>query len=158
VRKRSKYRPRLVLKDPMNFVLSGMQPLPQLKEQYLSIQLKHRAALEQVRTGNATRDDIDKLIGMVNMSEALALLGHGKEWLEQINQAQSRLYELAQRGAQQGMHFVMKAPEWEALKELAQVHEAQLESSTVIDIERAYDLVQKTLRTGTARKILVKES
>jgi len=158
VRKRSKYRPRPVLKDPMNFVLSGMQPLPQLKDQYLTIQLKHRAALEQVRTGNATREDIDKLVGMVNMSEALALLGHGNEWLAEINQAQSRLYELAQRGAQQGMHFVMKAPEWEALKELAQVHEAQLESSTVIDIERAYELVQKTLRTGTARKILVKES
>ena len=158
MRKRSKYRPRPVLKDPMNFVLSGMQPLPQLKDQYLTIQLKHRAALEQVRTGNATREDIDKLVGMVNMSEALALLGHGNEWLAEINQAQSRLYELAQRGAQQGMHFVMKAPEWEALKELAQVHEAQLESSTVIDIERAYELVQKTLRTGTARKILVKES
>ncbi len=158
MRKRSKYRPRTVLQDPMSFVLSGMQPLPRLKDQYLAIQIRHRAALEQVRTGNATKQDIDTLVGMVNMTESLALLGHGKEWLSQINEAQSRLYDLAQRGAQQDMRFVMKAPEWEALKELTQVHEAQLESSTVLDIERAYELVQKTLRTGTARKITYKES
>lgn len=157
MRKRSRYRPRLVLKDPMAYVMSGMQPLTQLKDQFLSIQIKHRAALEKVRTGTAQKEDIDRLMSMLNMTEALALLGHGKEWLEQINQAQTHLQDLAQRGAQQGMKFVMKAPEWESLKTLADIHEAQLEASTVIDIERAYELVQKTMRAGKASVVTLKD-
>lgn len=76
MRKRSKYRPRPVLQNPLDFVLSGMQPLSRLKDQFLMMQIKHREALEQVRTGNATKDDIDRLIAMANMSESLAI--HGK--------------------------------------------------------------------------------
>jgi len=142
----------------MAFVMSGMQPLTRLKDQFLSIQIKHRAALEKVRTGTATKEDIDRLISMVNMTEALALLGHGKEWLDQINQAQNQLHDLAQRGAQQGMRFVMKPSEWEGFKTLTDIHEAQLEACTVIDIERAHDLVQKTLRAGKASVITLKDS
>lgn len=59
MRKRSKYRPRPVLQNPLDFVLSGMQPLSRLKDQFLMMQIKHREALEQVRTGNATKDHVN---------------------------------------------------------------------------------------------------
>lgn len=154
MRKRSKYRPRPVLQSPLDFVLSGMKPLSQLKDQFLMIQLKNREALEQVRTGNATKEDIDLLIAMANMSEALAIHRKGSDWLPEINESQNHLHALAERGAQRGMKFVMKAAEWEALKLITDLHEVQLENSTVYDIERAYDYVEKMIREGKARKIV----
>lgn len=153
MRKRSKYRPRPVLQNPLDFVLSGMQPLSRLKDQFLMMQIKHREALEQVRTGNATKDDIDRLIAMANMSESLAIHGKGRDWLKEINESQHHLHALAERGAQRGMKFVMKAAEWEALKLITDLHEVQLENSTVYDIEQAYDYVEKTIRAGKVRKI-----
>lgn len=154
MRKRSKYRPRPMLQSPLDFVLSGMKPLSQLKNQFLMIQLKNREALEQVRTGNATKEDIDLLIAMANMSESLAIHGKGDDWLLEINESQNHLHALAERGAQRGMKFVMKAAEWEALKLITDLHEVQLENSTVYDIERAYDYVEKMIREGKARKIV----
>lgn len=157
MRKRSKYRPKPVLADPLGFVLSGMQRLPQLKDQFLMIQIKNREALEQVRTGRATKDDIDRLIATANMSESLAIHGKGSDWLKEINESQHHLRALAERGARRGMQFVMKAAEWEALKLITDLHEVQLENSTVYDIEKAYDYVEKTIRAGKANIIRTKE-
>ena len=157
MRKRSKYRPKKVLADPIGFVLSGMQPLPQLKEQFLMIQIKNREALEQVRIGRATKDDVDRLISMSNMSESLAIHGKGNDWLKEINESQHHLHALAERGVRLGMRFVMKAAEWEALKLITDLHEVQLENSTVYDIEQAYDYVEKTIRAGKAKLIRTKE-
>lgn len=153
MRKRSKYRPRTVLQDPLQFVMSGMQRLPGLKDQYLTLQLKNRLALEKLRTGEATRDDIEQLVAMANMSEALALNGKGMDWLDEIQESQRHLHYLAERGVQRGMRFIMRGPEWEALKLLADLHEVQLENSAVYDIERAYDRVQKALQAGRYLKI-----
>jgi hypothetical protein len=153
VRKRSKYRPKKVLADPIGFVLSGMQPLPQLKEQFLMIQIKNREALEQVRIGRATKDDVDRLISMANMSESLAIHGKGNDWLKEINESQHHLHALAERGVKLGMRFVMKAAEWEALKLITDLHEVQLKNCTVYDIERACDYVEKRLRAGSATLI-----
>ena len=155
MRKRSKRRIRPVLANPMEFVLSGMQRLPQLKEQFLMLRIKNREALEQLRTGNATRDDIEQLVAMANMSEALAINGTGIDWLTEIQASQQHLHALAQRGVDRGMRFVMKGQEWEALRFLTELHEAQLEGSTVYDIEKAYSRVQKTLQAGRSMAVKI---
>ncbi len=157
MRKRSKYRPRKIIADPLGFVLSGMQRLPELRDQFLMIQIKNREALEQVRIGRANKDDIDRLIAMANMSESLAIHGKGSDWLKEINESQHHLHALAERGVRLGMRFVMKAAEWEALKLITDLHEVQLENSTVFDIEKAYDYVEKTIREGKAKPIRMKE-
>jgi hypothetical protein len=79
MKKRSSYRPRPVLKDPVSYVLSGLKPLTQMKEEYFLIQIKNREALEQVRVGTADKVDMDRLIASANMAEALALQGKGRE-------------------------------------------------------------------------------
>ncbi len=134
-----------------------MQRLPQLKDQFLMIQIKNREALEQVRIGRANKDDIDRLIAMANMSESLAIHGKGSDWLKEINESQHHLHALAERGVRLGMRFVMKAAEWEALKLITDLHEVQLENSTVYDIEKAYDYVEKTIRAGKAKLIKTKK-
>jgi len=153
MKKRSSYRPRPVLKDPVSYVLSGLKPLTQMKEEYFLIQIKNREALEQVRVGTADKVDMDRLIASANMAEALALQGKGREWLDDIQAAQEQLLALARRGAKNGMRFVMNAQEWEALKLIIDLHEVQLENSTVYDIEKAYDYVDKRIRAGKVMTI-----
>jgi hypothetical protein len=154
MRKRSKYRPRTVLRNPLDFVLSGFKPLRNLPGVYLDVQLKNRTALEQLRKGLANKDDIDMLIGAFNITEALAIMGKGQDWLEEVRQGQDALLELSQRGVANGMRFIMTAKQWEALKLVMDLHEEQLAHATVLDIEKAHDYVLSVIRRGKARAIV----
>jgi hypothetical protein len=154
MRKRSKYRPKPVLQSPMDYILSGFKPVRELPGIYLDAQLKNRNALEQVRKGLATKEDIDMLIGAFNITEALAMSGMGRDWLEEIRQGQDALLELSRRGVSRGMRFIMTAKEWEKLKLVMDLHEEQLAQATVHDIEKAHDFVYKILSQGKARAIV----
>jgi hypothetical protein len=154
MKKRSKYRPRTVLQNPLEFVLSGMKPVRDLPGVYVDVQLKNRAALEQIRTGTAVKEDVDMLIGAFNITEALALAGHGRDWLDEIRQGQDALLTLSRRGVARGMRFIMTAKEWELLKLVMDIHEEQLCHVTVYDIEKAHDLVHKIITQGKARAIV----
>lgn len=154
MRKRSKYRPKPVLQSPMDYILSGFKPVRELPGIYLDAQLKNRAALEQVRLGQAVKEDIDMLIGAFNITEALALAGHGRDWLDEIRQGQDALLNLSRRGVARGMRFIMTAKEWELLKLVMDIHEEQLCHVTVYDIEKAHDLVHKIITQGKARAIV----
>ena len=154
MKKRSKYRPRTVLQSPLDFVLSGFKPVRDLPGIYIDMQLKNRTALEQLRMGKATKQDIDMLIGAFNITEALAIMGKGSDWLTEVKQGQDALLELSRRGVANGMRFIMTAKQWEALKLVMDLHEEQLAHATVLDIEKAYDFVQKALAQGKARAIV----
>ena len=154
MKKRSKYRPRVVLQNPLDFVLSGFKPVRDLPGIYIDVQLKNRAALEQVRKGDAAKEDIDMLIGAFNITEALAIMGKGHDWLDEIRQGQDALLELSRRGMANKMRFIMTAKQWEALKLVMDLHEEQLAHATVHDIEKAHDHVLSVLRQGKARAIV----
>ena len=154
MKKRSKYRPRTVLQNPLEFVLSGLKPVRDLPGVYIDVQIKNRAALEQIRKGVATKEDIDMLIGAFNITEALAMMGKGYDWLDEIHQGQDALLELSRRGVANGMRFIMTAKQWEALKLVMDLHEEQLAHATVYDIEKAHDYVLSIIRQGKARAIV----
>ena len=154
MRKRSKHRPKMILQNPLEFVLSGLRPLKDLPGLYLDVQLINRSALEQVRKGLATKDDIDLLVGAFNIAEALAILGLGRDWIEEINTAQNDLLEMARSGVQRNMRFIMTAKQWESLKLVMDLHEEQLANATVHDIEKAHDFVLKVIAQGKARAII----
>ena len=154
MRKRSKYRPKPVLQSPMDYILSGFKPVRELPGIYLDAQLKNRAALEQVRLGLATKEDIDMLIGAFNITEALALSGMGGDWKDEIREGQDALLELSRRGVARGMRFVMTAKEWEKLKLVMDLHEEQLAQATVHDIEKAHTFVYRVMAQGKARAIV----
>jgi hypothetical protein len=154
MRKRSKYRPRAVLQSPLDFVLSGLKPVRDMPGIYLSAQLKNRTALEQLRKGEAVKEDIDTLIGAFNITEALAIMGKGSDWLDEIKQGQDALLELSRRGVANKMRFIMTAKQWELLKLVMDLHEEQLAQATVHDIEKAHAFVYKVLAQGKARAIV----
>jgi len=154
VKKRNKkYRPKPVIRDTVAFVLSGMRRVADLKEPYLMALLRTRTALERLRTGIADKDDIGRLMAMLNLAEALAVHGLGKDHLDSLVEIQNHLFELATKGVERGYRFTMNAAQWQALKDLVDLHEAQLDACTVYQIEQAVDFIERHQRSGNVRLV-----
>lgn len=155
MRKRSKYRPKGVILDPINHVISGLKRVGSISAG-VTLMIRNHTALEAVRKGEGTREDIDVLIGALNVTEALAFFKYGDDWASEIRAAQDALLELGRRGAETGK-FILRGPELTALNLGMQIHDAQLEACTVVDLERAMDYVTQCLRNGKARSMVRKE-
>ena len=152
MRKRSRYRPKGVILDPINHVLSGMKRVGSISAG-TDLMIKNHSSLDAVRRGEATRDDIDVLIAAMNMTEALALMRIGEDWKVEIRAAQDALFAVGSRGAETGK-FILRGPELKSLNLGMEIHDAQLEVCTVAELERAMDLVHKTIVSNKARPIV----
>ena len=151
MRKRSKYRPKGVRLDPITYVLAGVQAFSRVP-QGTDLRIKNHYALNQLRLGQATKPDIDVLIGALNMTEALARMRLGDDWQEEILAGLDALHAVAQRGKTTS-RFVCKGPELTAINLSMEIHDAQLDACTVKDIEMGMDLVAKEFRAKKMRAI-----
>ena len=118
------------------------------------LRIKNHDCLNNLRMGSASREDIDKVIGVLNMAEALCQLGKGRDWTIEVGQAQDAMLEIARKGVSRDMKFVVSGPQLQALNLAMEVHDAQLDASTVQDVEKALDLVKEVIRNKRARRIL----
>jgi len=155
VRKRSKYRPKGVIRDPMSHVISGMKKVGDLSSG-TTLMIMNHDALENVRKGLAQRKDIDVLIAAVNMAEALIRMRIGDDWKDEIRAAQDALFAVGSRGVETGK-FILRGPELTSLNLGMEIHDAQLEACTVAELERAIDIVHNEIRHHRARPIIKKE-
>ena len=154
MRKRSKYRPKHVLVNPVGFVLESMTPATNYSSIMLDLKIKNHGALTAATQGKATRDDIDTLIAMVNMTEAMYRLSFGTDYGDIISDANKALLELASRGVRLGDKFIMRADEMKALNAVVELHDAQLEVVTLRDLEKALDIVKSDITHKRAQRIL----
>jgi hypothetical protein len=155
VRKRSKYRPKGVILDPINHVLSGLKRVGSISAG-VTLMIRNHTALEAVRKGEGTREDIDILISALNMTEALAFFKFGDDWAQEIRAAQDALLEVGRRGVETGK-FILRGAELSALNVGMEIHDAQLEVCTVSDMEKAMDYVTQCLINKKARSVVRKE-
>ena len=156
-RKKSKYKPKGVIMNPIAYVMSGLVPMANLKDQLIALQLKNHLALEALRTGQAVKEDLDTLINAFNITEALAKQKIGHEYQKEIRDAQDALFTCARRGVERGYSFVMTGPEIKAINFVMELHDEQLHVATVKDIEIAVNYVNKCIVNKLARPILEKQ-
>lgn len=141
MRKRSKYRPGRVLQNPVQHVLAGLKPLAQALQTSARLQIGYHGALDLLRRGKATRDDILCLDDMVNMAEAMVRVTCiGVELLPEIQAAKQALLSIGRRN-----RFVAAGPELVALNRLAEIHDAQFRAITVGEAEKALDYIERKL-------------
>jgi hypothetical protein len=154
MRKKSKYKPKGVRLDNMTWVQAGLKPMTAISAT-VDIRIKNHAAMDTLRRGVATRDDIDILIGMFNMTEAFTRLRpeFGRDWAEEIRAGQDALYAVAQRGAAAG-RFVLKGTELQAMNLVMELHDAQLDASTVKETEQAIDLINLEFQRRLMRPVV----
>jgi len=158
-RKKSKYRPRQVLTDPLAWVLNGLKPLTTAKDEYIKLCTKNHGAMTAMAQGTGSRGDVDVLIAALNMTEALYLVRErlGSDWKDEIKAAQDALLSMARRGVARGNRFLFTGLELQAVNLGLEVHDAQLSACSIGQLEEALRLVIKMQATGKARLIFPKE-
>jgi len=152
MRKRSKYKPKGVRLDVMTWVQSGMKPFTSISLA-VDIRIKNHVAIEQLRLGQANKENIDIIIGAFNMMEGFGRMGIGTEWFKEIRAGQDALLSVARRGVQRDMRFVATGPELVAINLAMEIHDAQLDVCTVRQLEQALDIVQEDVIHKRARAI-----
>ncbi len=154
MRKRSKYKPKGVRMDNISWVMSSVKKVTTISAG-TSLQIKNHDAMDKLRRGVATKDDIDILIGAFNMAEGYMRLRAelGRDWSVEIRAGQDALLEVARRGVARDMRFVCKPAELVAMNLTMEIHDAQLENSTVLDLERALAIVESDHKHNKVRKI-----
>jgi hypothetical protein len=140
----------------MNYVLSGMKVVGQVSAG-TTLKIKNHAALESIRTGLGTRDDIDILICAFNITEALAMMRIGDDWKDEIRAAQDALWAVGRRGAETGK-FILRGPELTTFNLAMEIHDAQLDACTVAELEKAIDVVETIVKNKRARVIVEPKS
>jgi hypothetical protein len=152
MRKRSKYRPKGLIYDTMLYVTGGMKVVGEISAG-TTLKIKNHAALESVRCGTGTRDDIDVLIAAFNITEALALQSIGEDWKDEIRAAQDALLAVGRRGVETGK-FILRGPELTSFNLAMEIHDAQLDACTVAELEKAIAFVESIIRNKGARPII----
>lgn len=154
MRKRSKYRPKGVRLDTMAWLKQGMTPLAKADDQAVMLKIKNHQALEALRRGEGTLDDCDTVISALNIADAMACGGElGDEYARDIRAGQEALFNMAQRGYDNGGRFLFTGPELTAVNLAMEVHDAQLDICTISDVEAAIYIVERMRREGRTRKI-----
>jgi hypothetical protein len=153
MKKKSKYKPKGIRLDALNWVLSGLKPVSQIGDALVILKAKNHSAMTEVAQGRGNRDQIDVLIAALNMAEAYAIHGKGSDWLPEINEAQNALYKMASRGVE-NEKFLFRGPEMQAVNLAMDIHDVQLEESTVKQLEDMADFVAKQVILKRARAIV----
>lgn len=153
MRKRSKYKPKGVRLDVMTYVRSGLMHIDDVKDAGVTLKIKNHASMASLVKGEGTRDDVDVIIGAMNVAEALALNGKGKDWWSEIRDAQNAILSLAQRGLRHDDRFVFTGLELKAINLGMDIHDAQLTECTVKELEDALNLVTREIKLKRARVI-----
>ena len=153
MRKRSKYKPKGVRLDPLNYVITGMTKVSAKESEYVTMHLKNMSALDSLTKGTANKGEIDIVIGVINVAEALCELGFGKEYHQLVLEASSALYDVCKRSFDINDRFVCRGEELAAIKTGYEVHDAQMEVCTIGELEKALDLIQSVLSAKKAKVI-----
>lgn len=156
MRKRSSYRPKPQLPNPVAWIINGFKPVTQAG--IVNVQIKNHNAIDALRKGVADREDIDTIIEALNIAEALQRLGIGDEYKDELRGAQDALYAVSRRGIDREYRFVLKAQELAAINLGMEIHDAQIEVTTVEQMEKAMGIVILEIKNRKARVILEKSA
>lgn len=152
MRKKSKYRQKPVLLNPLAYSIEGARLLAQEHPQYVTeLKIKNHAAMLALTRGEATKRDMDCLIQMYNIMDAFRMLGIGG--IEQeIHVTGRSISSIARR-----QKFLATGPEITAINTLMDYHDELIEHITVRQLEMAVREIRKTLAAGKAEKLEVKK-
>ena len=153
MRKKSKYKPKGVRLDAMNWVVTGITKVSAKESEYVTMHLKNMSALDSLAKGTANKKEIDICIGVINVAEALCELGVGSEYHQLVLDASSALYDVCKRSFEINDRFICRGSELSAIKLGYQVHDAQMESTTIGMLDKALDVIDKTIRAQKAKVI-----
>jgi len=152
MKKRSNYRPRNVIVNPMGYVMESMTPVALHDSFMVDLRLVNHMAMAALAQGTATKADVNALINALNVMESLWRLGFGEEYRGVVDAGLRALRSVGARGVEANK-FVPVAAEMDALNTAMELHDAQLEVITVRDMERAVKIAHDEIKYKRATPI-----
>lgn len=152
MRKRSKYRPKPIAANPIAYVLESLTPVAKHDSYLIDLKIRNSDAMVKLLKGEALKPDMDVLIAMSNITEALLRLGFGTDYSEVAANGRTAILNIVHR-AVVTKRFVPTGPQIKDLNLLMELHDAQMEIITLKDMERALALANNLLRNKQATKL-----
>ena len=122
-------------------------------ESYLiDLKIKNSEAMVALLRGNATHDDLDLLVAMSNVTEALYQLGFGEDYKDVAIDGREAILRIVYRAVEH-RKFTPTGPEIQALNRLMELHDAQMEVITIKDMERALQYIDTKMRHKQATNL-----
>jgi hypothetical protein len=149
---RKKYKPKGVRMDALSWVISGFKKVAEVPDAGTKLMLKNHVSFDEIREGRGDTDHVDNLISMVNCAEALAKRQLGRDWLDEIKEAQDAIFHMAQRGVS-GKSFTFTGQELQAVQTILELHDEQLKNCSVRTLELALDDIAKEFKANKMRRI-----
>jgi len=152
MRKKSKYKPRPRLVDPVGFVVESVRPLAELDDYVLKWKLRNHEAFAALMRGQASKDDIDTLAAARNIAEALLVVLDGEDIDGTLARSAVAIIDLCDRG-NAGKALVMRSEEMQAMRDLMQLHDELLDVVTIRQFEDALAYAKKEIAAGRATRM-----
>lgn len=149
---RRKYKPKGVRMDTLTWVISGFKKVAEVPDAGTKLMIKNHVSFDEIREGRGDTHHVDNLITMVNCAEALAKRQLGRDWLEEIGQAQDAIFAMAQRGIS-GKPFLFTGEELKSVQTIMELHDEQLRNCPVRTLELALQDIEKEFKAKKMRKI-----
>jgi DNA-binding FadR family transcriptional regulator len=143
---RKKYKPRPTLVNPLGYVLESMTRVADHSFDLVALRILNSAAMVSLLRGTATKQDMDKLVAMSNIVEALYQMGFGAEYKDVSIEGRVSILSIVERAVKHG-RFTPTGQEITALNALMELHDAQMDVITVKDMERAVQYVRNKMRS-----------
>lgn len=144
MKKRSKYRPRRVLLDTMAFVQESLTPVALHDNYLLDLKIVNSRAMASLMKGTATKRDMDVLVAMSNIVEALYELGFGSQYQDVATEGRYAILSIVYRAVER-LRFVPTGEDIKRLNTLMELHDAQMDVITIADMERAISLAKRRI-------------
>lgn len=144
MKKRSKYRPRRVLLDTMAFVKESLTPVAKHDNYLLDMKIVNSMAMASLMKGTATKRDMDVLVAMSNIVEALYELGFGRQYQDVATEGRYAILSIVYRAVER-LRFVPTGEDIKRLNTLMELHDAQMDVITIADMERAIALAKRRI-------------
>lgn len=154
--RKSTHRKHYELTNPLTYVLRGMAPLRTAQAEMTLLGVKNHGALETLTKGQGTKDDALTIHCAMFTALVMARRGTGDEWAACLDSGRQAAIALILRGNMTG-RYVFTGPELSAVNAALEVHEAQLDATTIAefeaDVKEAARLIRSTKLTANKKEI-----
>ena len=142
-----KFVSRWVKANPLEVVAERIRPAKKQGDWVLDRSLKVSSAFEALMRGEAARTHIEDIIAAHNMAVALQKFKIGEEHRDVTLASSGALVSITERFNRCGRYGVT-GREVKALQELVELHNAQLESACVGEVQKAYEYAVSVERSS----------
>lgn len=139
----------------MEWVKTNVTPIPQHEDYLTKIQLMNHGSAAALVRGQATSADMNVLVAMNNIVEALFRMGYGTDFKDVLVAGHQALLEIGGRFRRDG-RVTLYASEITAVNALMELHDAQMEVITVQTMEKALEFIKREQSAGRTVRIIEK--